>query len=503
MAIICDCLYYEWTGAETGSATLLPEGEYNAYPYFLVSIGGTDYYIWTIDGNDWYLSDILGGAIKVGLYKDAAGCPNGNEGGFWQTSGDLGDVDIIAAPCGYTDWCLEGTHKIGKVSGSINISFTWGGKTGIWNNAPYWTWSQDTGSNLYYYTLTKSNTSIPGGCRWEVREVAFLEPDPTNGTLNAYLDVLPCGQPVGIYTPIGGKTELFGVTLCRSGCLPLQDRVQRLYKSIKLPVPFQEEDRGWKGCCECRLLVLAGGPTDTWKNDVSSAWIKLSDPADSVTFVLESNGVPTAYTPPVYAFPKEPDAYYTTIKWRDVLAQDGPGCYELKVSYNISGILGSFTWGEYTLKPYSIQNALQTARIRVKFNLRQEVEGINFTDANVEDTVRFYGFIGQRQPNTEIDNLIYQDRVVKSVVRENLDTWEIITDPIQDCLMHKLTDLYLLSENEMFISDYNVHNHSYRIQDIPVILQESPEIDYLDPFQRSAKLTALVGRKKKNRRTYY
>jgi hypothetical protein len=60
----------------------------------------------------------------------------------------------------------------------------------------------------------------------------------------------------------------------------------------------------------------------------------------------------------------------------------------------------------------------------------------------------------------------------------------------------------LLSENELFISDYNAHNHSYRYQDLPVIVTESPEIEYYD-FSREAKLTCIVGDKFKNKRSYY
>jgi hypothetical protein len=396
---------------------------------------------------------------------------------------------------------MEGIHLIGKADSALDLSLTTGSSAGVWNNAPYWQWVQVIGASTYYYSLIRVELE-GGGCQWQLWENFSEEDDPDVGTLNATLNN-NCECPIGFFTPVGGKTILFALSQCRTGCIPLQDRTQRYYNAIRLPIPFQEEDRGWKGCCECRMLVLASATSDTWKNDVTSAWIKLSDPTDTVNFILEKEGVVTTYSPPLFSFPNEENAYYTTIKWADVLASDGAGCYDLKVEYNISGILGQFTWGEYTLRPYSIQNALRTARIRVKFNLRQEVEGINFTDANVEDTIRFYGFIGERQPKTEIDNLIYQDRTMKSVVRENLDQWSIMTDPLEDCMMYKLTDLYLLSENEMWISDYNIHNHSYRIQDIPVILEESPEIDYLVKYQRKAVLTALVGRKLKNRRTYY
>ena len=91
---------------------------------------------------------------------------------------------------------------------------------------------------------------------------------------------------------------------------------------------------------------------------------------------------------------------------------------------------------------------------------------------------------------------------MKRVLRENLNSYEIITDPLDECQLLPLIDLYLLSENELFISDYNAHNFSYRFNDLPVILEESAEIEYFD-FSRKAKLTAKVGDKFKNKRTFF
>lgn len=282
-----------------------------------------------------------------------------------------------------------------------------------------------------------------------------------------------------------------------------QERIKKFYPAIQLPLVFEEENRGFFKCCD-PVLVLASGSTDSWKNDVNSAWINLSDPADSATFELYKDDVLFApYTMTINEFPNEENAFYSTVFWNDVLVLGGPGCYSIKIAYNISGIIGSFTWGLYNLKPYSIQNALGTARIRVKFNLIQEIEGINFSGSNVEDSLRFNGFIGDRQPNTEIDNLIYQNRAVKTVVRENLESYIITTDPLSDEFIKKFTQLYLLSENELFISDYNAHNADYFINDIPAIVEETAEIDYLDRFQRRAILTCTVGDRKKNKRTYY
>ena len=287
-------------------------------------------------------------------------------------------------------------------------------------------------------------------------------------------------------------------------CEPFQERIEKTYESIKLPNIFTEElrDPTFK-CCETLMILADPNNTDTWRNDVTSAWVKLSDPSDQVTITLLKSGEPTIYPETIETFVNEPNARYRTINWRDVLSTDGEGCYTINIAFTIGGMTGSYEWGKYDVKFYTTERALNTARIRVYLNQNQQIEDINFTDSMVEDTIRFYGFIGNRQPNMETDNLIYQNRVMRSVKRENLDTYEILTDPYTDDVLRKLTDLYLLSENEMFISDYNSFNNNYRILDVPVIVEESPEIDYLDQFQRKAKLTCIVGDKVKNKRSFY
>ena len=285
----------------------------------------------------------------------------------------------------------------------------------------------------------------------------------------------------------------------------MEERSFAVYNVVKLPTPafvnqFNEPFR----CCDSKQLVLADlTDTETYKNDITSAWIKLSSTTDTINFKLTKNGVVTTYVPVNKLFPNEPFAWYVTIPWRDVLASDGIGCYKLELEYNIGGTTGSFTWGIYDLKNYSLSTAKFTARLRVKFNLNQAIEGINFTNSNVEDTLRFNGFIGERQPNMEIDNLVYQNRTIKTVIRENLNTYQVKTDPYTNTIIDLMTDLYLLSENELFISDYNQFNHSHKILDLPVIVQESPEIDYLVEYQRNAVLTCVVGDKEVNKRTYY
>ena len=281
-----------------------------------------------------------------------------------------------------------------------------------------------------------------------------------------------------------------------------EDRIYKEYTSIRLPKTCIEEDRGYIDCC-CEQLVLANAGSDTWKNDKTAVWIKLSSVSDSFNFKLYKDGVLTSYVITPVAFVNDPNAYYSVINWYDVLISDGVGCYELRRDWDISGITGSDIWGHYQLKPYTIQNAIGTARIRAFFNLNQEIEGIDFTGSNVESTLRFNGFIGNSQPNMEIDNLIYNNREMRSNLRENLTDYEILVDASLKCITAPLINLYLLSENQLFISDYNAHNHDYCIKDLPVIVSESPEMIYPDPFTRRAGVKCKVSDKFKTKRTYY
>jgi len=356
--------------------------------------------------------------------------------------------------------------------------------SGTFNGQPFWYYQLYPDLGLFLFWSVD---------RWYVNDVLGQDFD-----VYAQLQVEGC--PFGVFAT-EPRFQVSLVILPCGSCKKYEDRTQKKYNAIRLPEIFEEQNRGYFRCC-CPFNVLADGSSNSWANDITSAWIKLSGPGDTASAILYKNGIPTNYVPDPQPFVNEPNAFYWTIPWKEVLALDGAGCYELKISYDISGIVQDFTWGIYTLKPYTIQNALKTARLRVIFDSQQEIEGINFSGSQVEDSIRFFGYIGNRQPNTEIDNLIYQNREVKKVVRENLNTYEILTDPTCEEHIKKLTDLYLLSENQLFISDYNAHNHSYRYLDIPAIVQESPEITYFD-FSREASLKCIVGDKFKNKRSFY
>lgn len=380
----------------------------------------------------------------------------------------------------------------------LNITFQYEGNAALnFELAPTGTLNGFDTFEFIYFGVTYyiwHDSSTPGD--WIISETLGSLPQLT--ALKNDGNDCPIGETP---TWLPGLVDYVNTTSCGANC-GKEDRIYKRYDAIKLPKTCIEEDRGYNDCC-CEQLVLANAGSDSWKNDKTAVWIKLGSVSDSFNFKLYKDGILAAYSITPVAFVNESNAFYAVINWYDVLISDGIGCYEIRRDWNISGITGSDIWGHYNLKPYTIQNAIGTARVRALFNLNQEIEGINFTGSNVESSLRFYGFIGNSQPNMEIDNLIYSNREMKSNIRENLTDYEILVDPTLKCITAPLINLYLLSENELFISDYNAHNHDYCIKDLPVIVSESPEMNYPDPFTRKAGIKAKVSDKFKTKRTYY
>jgi hypothetical protein len=458
-------------------------GTYNGYNYFIWTVDGVTYTMWHDAADNWNVTtDGLGGSTLVASIKSTySPCPIGAipvwiTGEFFTTfTTELCPPIELNCDCGITVTLNNPRENIFNVTA-----------LGLINDRPYYEFVFVP--SLYEFRL------FWDGLQWVIvnliDEVIFWTLD-YNATC-----------PIGVDWVNQIDNDWTALTEgANCGCVPKEDRTQFQFNAIKLPPIFREQNRGIKDCC-CEQLVLAGGGTETWQNDLTSAWIKLSDVADSCEFTLTKCGEPTIYAPTIVPFVNEPNAFYTTINWAEVIVSDGVGDYELTIGFNISGVTGAFSWGKYKLDYYTIANALKTARVRAIFNGYHEIEGINFTGSNVESTHRFYGFIGNRQPNTEIDNIIYNNREMRRVIREHLNDYEIITDPENECIILPLVDLYLLSENELFISDYNAHNHSYRYLDLPVIVSESPSYEY-KTLSRKAVLTCKVSDKFKNKRTYY
>ena len=276
------------------------------------------------------------------------------------------------------------------------------------------------------------------------------------------------------------------------------------YKIIKLPTPFVEEKRGkCQPCSTCNQLVLADlGSSDSYKNDVKGVFLKRSSLSDVVSFAIEKDGVSLPNYGTVGVFPESPLTVGFMYDWKQYLASEGVGCYIIKCVFNIGGVSGEYMIGIYDLLPYTIENASSTVRIKSKFNSYSLSNDVDFTNSNFLDMLRFKGFFGNRKPETQINNLISKGRKVEKVTRENLNNYELRTDPLNECKTKQLLDFHFLHEDEIFISDHNRSNHSYNYFDKPLVLVDTPTIEYTDGY-RLAKITATFGDKTLNKKSYY
>lgn len=281
----------------------------------------------------------------------------------------------------------------------------------------------------------------------------------------------------------------------------IQERIKQRVALIKLPNSYLDEDRGLKECCVSEL-VLANGSSNSWENDITPVWVKKSALSDVVSIQIFKCDDLVGYIPTVQQAPNEPLGVFWEVHWKDVLLAHGVGIYDIKLNYSIAGITSMVHWGRYELKPFSMGIANGTFRLSAIFNHYHERDDFNFRGCSMRGTIRGAGFFGFRQPNKEIDNLIYSNREWKSVVRENLNTYELKTDPLTVNLTRQIVDLYLLSEIELFASDYNDFNHSYEYLDFPVILKETDSLEYKE-YNRLANISAVFQDKKSNQRTFY
>lgn len=275
---------------------------------------------------------------------------------------------------------------------------------------------------------------------------------------------------------------------------------------FQLPEDPTEENRGDRSCC-CEYLVLASTTDpDQAINDIKGVYHKKSQAGDVISFEMVdcSTGNVIANYGVVKNFPNDPLVEGFEYDWRQVLINEGPGTYDINMNYTISGLTSSVLKGRFTLKEYSISRAKGTVRFLSIFDSLYLFNGgeVDFTGSNFRDSIRFKGFYGKRQPGTQIKQLIDTGRESKKTTRENLNTYELKTDPVLECITKPLLEFFFLCEDQTFVTDHNFFNHTYKYFDWPVVIDEEPEVDYKE-YSRYADITAVFADKKKFGKSMY
>jgi len=201
----------------------------------------------------------------------------------------------------------------------------------------------------------------------------------------------------------------------------------------QLPFQADPQNRRFPECGKPFFVLADTSDTSGYKNDVRGVYLKRALNTDTINFYVELNGVQlTPLGSPVY-FPNDPLVAGFVVDWRQHLAATGPGCYRIKVEANLAGLAVDYYEGSYNVQPWSIDRAMGTVRLYSKFDSYNREKDINFKDSGFIDSIRFNGFFGKMQPNTEVNNLIGVNRELRKVTRRNDKTYELQSDPLNIC----------------------------------------------------------------------
>jgi hypothetical protein len=156
----------------------------------------------------------------------------------------------------------------------------------------------------------------------------------------------------------------------------------------------------------------------------------------------------------------------------------------------------------FTLRPFSVGLADKTTRIDCKMDGTLDETDVNFKNSGYESSLRLVGWFGDAKDELTQDNLIYGQKNGKSyfegqITASNDPVYIYQADLLYECIARELREFYYLA-NELFISDYNIKNYSYRLVVTPVIIDGLDEPIYHE--NRTVSLRINFKDRQKNKR---
>jgi len=264
--------------------------------------------------------------------------------------------------------------------------------------------------------------------------------------------------------------------------------VHKLETSVsRLPVQSTFEDRGYKTCGEPRLALASTDECCQFKNDVYG----VSLIAESLTIELEHNGTIVPALGASINFPFQEDASGFIIDWRANLLEYGAGCVKVKVNYVINGVSGFYWDSVWDLMPYSVEASENTVQLLVNYDDLVKQDGINYTGSGFYTAIRFHGFFGNEQINSQQNNLLKSNDVRVKVRNFSAPSYDLRTRPLTRCLTRPIKKM-LLNASNIWVSDFNMWNHEeYRYFNVILSEESGIEFDGDETFRRSLSCVLL------------
>jgi hypothetical protein len=256
---------------------------------------------------------------------------------------------------------------------------------------------------------------------------------------------------------------------------------------VKLPIQVDDEDRGYKRCGEPRLALADVECCDQSKNDVYGVALI----ADSITVELVSEDGQT-FPALGYAvtMPYQENAVGFTIDWRQNLIAYGAGCYRVKVTYDIQGFTGFYFDSNWQLYPYSVTASEETVQLIANYNDSVKELGIDFRGSGFFTGIRFKGFFGNEQINSEHNNNLKANDIRVKVRNYSHPSYDLVTRPLTRCLTRPLKSI-LLNASDLWVTDCNAYNHEvYKYFNVILAEDSGIELEGEETFVR--QLSAVL-----------
>lgn len=275
---------------------------------------------------------------------------------------------------------------------------------------------------------------------------------------------------------------------------------------VKLPTP-PTPDKGFKECCYTNLVLADTGDDDPYKNDFTGLFFKRQTAADTCDFILHDveSGSSYALNSDTYGdfkdfgdIAEQPNLKTYILRWRKVLTVLGAGIYQIEKEMTVAGLTFSEFSNTFTLKAFSNELADKTVRIAAKMDGQLVHFDTDFKGSDFETSIRTKGFFGRANPTFEQDNLIKRNYKAVQISMSSLNEYEFQAGLIPYCITKEILD-FIIFGDELFISDYNLINHSYELRGLPVELSSNKGINYYTT-NRDARLNLVFVDRFKDKR---
>ena len=258
--------------------------------------------------------------------------------------------------------------------------------------------------------------------------------------------------------------------------------------AIKIKIPEEvviDQQEVFKDCCYEHFVLADTTDSSDYKNDYSSFYHQRQASNETVEYVLvnlaDNSETPVDATIGIVYnfgdFPTNTNLNGCIIEWRKVLQIIGEGAFQIVKRQNLLGVDYETKSYVFNLKTFTTSRANHTVKIETVRNGTNEREGISFKGTNWRQSIRVPGFFGRREAQYEEDTITTRFFEKKQISIKQTNEYSFQTNLIPDCISNEILDFAVMA-NDIYMTDYNLNNHSYNFIKFGVKIESNPGSEY-------------------------